>query len=55
MGAFLRELKAVKVFEKTIAVLFRSLFCLIMVIFIVYLTYAEFGVLLFGGTMSYQE
>lgn len=55
MGSFLRELKAVKVFEKTIALLFRSLFSLMMVLYTVYIIYSELGVLFFGGTMSYQE
>ncbi len=52
IGAFLRELNAVQIFEKTIKHLMESLVSLIMVLYTVYLLYSELGTLIFGGWIN---
>jgi hypothetical protein len=52
IGAFLRELNAVQIFEKTIRHLVESLASLMMVLYTVYLLYSELGTLIFGGWIN---
>lgn len=52
IGAFLRELNAVIIFEKTIKHLAFSLFSLMMVLYTVYLLYSELANVWFGGWMN---
>jgi hypothetical protein len=52
IGAFLREIKAVIVFEKTIKHLMRTIISLSLVLYTVYIIFAEIGVLWFGGWIN---
>lgn len=54
-GAYLRELKSVKVYEKTLKHLFVPLLSLFLVIYTFYLLYAEVCVMAFGSWLSYES